>query len=255
MTRPKRWAGWTLLIATALVEAACADAQEAGGKEAKREARNAATLKTPPLTTATSVQPTDDETTKLLKRVGEDRGFLSEDLERDAKGNVCVLTLRSSNANDQALSLVTNLNSLRELGIYGRGWPETGEWTRDGISQLHKLPDLEKLRVACVAAKPSLETGVFKEICSLGGLKSLILVAASPQRPDYMFLTNLQNLVELNISWATNFGDAELSSLTNLPKLRSVYFYYDAISRRGTNVFRYTPGLTNITVILPSMQP
>ncbi len=133
--------------------------------------------------------------------------------------------------------------------------PDTGEWTRDGISQLHALTNLEKLRVLCVGPESSLKSEVFKEICSLRGLKSLVLVSSYPQQPDYILLTNLQNLAELHISWATNFGDADLSSLTNLPKLRNVYFACDAISREGTNVFRYMPGLTDATVYLPRVHP
>lgn len=212
---------------------------------------DASAPKTTLLSAMTNTQPTDAELTSLLKRVGE----RPENLERDAAGNIVFLALRGSNANDRALSVASNLRSLQELVIQGRMRPETGEWTREGIAQLHRLPNLEKLRVLCVGPEPSLNSEVFKEICSLRGLKSLVLVSSYPQQPDYILLTNLQNLAELHISWATNFGDAELSSLTNLPKLRNVYFACDAISREGTNVFRYMPGLTNASVYLPRVHP
>lgn len=74
------------------------------------------------------------------------------------------------------------------------------------------------------------------------------MVTAYPERSEYVFLTNLQNLVDLQISYATNFGDMELCSLTNFVALRNLYIYGDAVSREGTNVFSRMQHLTNAPV-------
>ena len=187
-------------------------------------------------------QPTA-ELTALLKWV-EEQG----DLERDSSGNVISLALRQTNANDRALFLASNIGSLRELIIQGRGRPDTGEWTRKGTACLNNLINLESLRILCVAPYPALQDGVFNEICNLKGLRSLSLVAACPERAEYRALTNLQNLSELRVSYATNFGDAELASLTNLVKLSSLYISFDAVSPAGTNVLAHMKRLTNATV-------
>jgi hypothetical protein len=78
--------------------------------------------------------------------------------------------------------------------------------------------------------------------------RSLSLVAACPERADYWALTNLQILSELRVSYATNFGDAELASLTNLVKLRSLSISFDAISPAGTNVLAHMMQMTNVNV-------
>jgi hypothetical protein len=74
------------------------------------------------------------------------------------------------------------------------------------------------------------------------------LVAACPERSEYVALTNLQNLAELNVSYAVNFGDGELCLLTNLVNLRSLSIEYAAVSPEGTNVLSRMLHLTNATV-------
>ncbi len=172
---------------------------------------------------------------------------------RDESGNVLSVALRWTNANNRALSLVSTLGTLQELTIQGRGIPD--EWTGEGISYLGKMTNLVSLRVVCVGPGPALKDVVFEEICNLRRLKSLSLVAAYPERSDYVALTNLQNLAELHVSYATNFGDAELCSLTNLVNLRSLFIYYDAVSREGTNVLSRMQRLTNATVRLSKSLP
>jgi hypothetical protein len=188
-------------------------------------------------------QPTNSELSALLQKVEEN----PEDLGRDRNGNVVSLALRGTNANNRALLLVSTFGFLQELVIQGRGRPDTGEWTREGIACLHNLTNLVSLRILCVAPQPALKEGVFKEICNLRGLRSLSLVAACPERSDYVALSNLQNLAELRVSYATNFGDRELSSLTNLVNLRSLLIEWDAVSQQGTNVLSRMPHLTNAT--------
>jgi hypothetical protein len=198
-------------------------------------------------------QSTDHELAALLKRLKEGRN--PGDVERDESGNVVSVVLRWTNANNRALFLVSALDSLQELTIAGRGRPETGEWTREGISYLGKLTNLVTLRVACLGLKPLLKDGVLEEICNLRRLKSLSLMAAYPERSEYVALTNLQDLAELNLSYATNFGDAEFCSLTNLVNLRSLSIYGDAVSREGTNVLSRMRRLTNATVRIRTSLP
>jgi hypothetical protein len=111
------------------------------------------------------------------------------------------------------------------------------------------------LRVACLGLKPLLKEGVLEEICNLRRLKSLTLMAAYPERSEYVALTNLQDLAELNLSCATNFGDTEFCSLTNLVNLRSLSIYGDAVSREGTNVLSRMRRLTNATVRIRTSLP
>lgn len=198
-------------------------------------------------------QSTNQELAALLRRLEEGRN--AGDVERDASGNVISVALRWTNANNRALFLVSTLDSLQQLMIQGRERPETGEWTREGISFLGKLTNLMTLRVACLGMKPLLKDGVFEEICNLTGLQTLSLVAAYPERSEYAALTNLQNLAELNVSYATNFGDAELCLLTNLVNLRKLYISADAVSREGTNVLSRMQRLTNATVGLSGFLP
>jgi hypothetical protein len=194
---------------------------------------------------------TNHELAALLKRLEE--GWGPDEVERDGSGNVISVALRWTNSNNRALYLVSTIGSLQKLTIQGRGSPD--EWTREGISCLGRLTNLTTLRVACVAPKPALKQGVFEEICNLRGLRSLSLVSACPERSEYVALTNLQNLAELNVSYATNFGDAELCLLTNLVNLRNLSIRYDAVSREGTNVLSRMPRLTNATVTTRTFLP
>lgn len=195
---------------------------------------------------ANALSSTDNELVSLLKEIEEGPG----DLVRDDKGKVISLALRPANVNDRALFLVSRIGSLQELVIQGRGKPETGEWTREGVASLGKLTNLTSLRVVCVAPLPALKEGVFEEICMLRGLRSLSLVAACPERSEYGALSNLKNLTELQVSYATNFGDAELCLVTNLVNLKSLTISFDAVSRGGTNVLSRMRHLTNAIIRL-----
>ena len=64
------------------------------------------------------------------------------------------------------------------------------------------------------------------------------MVTAYPERSEYISLTSLQNLVDLQISYATNFGDTELYSLTNLVALRNLYIYADGCFTRRNERFQ-----------------
>jgi hypothetical protein len=203
------------------------------------------------LNAAVESQSANYELAALLKRLGESKD--TGDVERDASGNINSVALRWTNANNRALFLISTLGSLRELRIQGRGIPD--EWTREGISYLRKMTNLVSLRVACVGPDIALKDGVFEEICNLRRLKSLSLVAACPERSEYVALTNLQNLAELNVSYAVNFGDCELCLLTNLVNLRNLTIYYSAVSREGTNVLSRMQRLTNATVRLSRSLP
>jgi hypothetical protein len=245
-----QWNNWLIALSGVLV-LLWASGEEAFAQQRMAEAERGAARTLSPqaidqevLDSTSKNQATNYELAALLKRLEESPG----DLGRDGSGNVVSVALRWTNANDRALVLVSSLDSLQELRIQGPGRPETGEWTREGISCLGRLTNLVTLRVACIATKPALKDGVFEEICNLRGLRTLSLVAAYPQRSEYVALTNLQNLAELRVSYATNFGDAELCLLTNLANLRSLLIHFDAVSREGTNVLSRVQRLTNTTV-------
>ena len=163
--------------------------------------------------------------------------------ERDAKGDVVSLTLSSLLANDAGLDLFSKFGSVQKLRLQtSRLSPEL---TRQGISSLVRMTNLTSINIACGGL---LKAGVFEEICKMKEIRELGLVAAYPPASEYIGLTNLHNLVELRVGYCTNFGDSELSLLTNLPALKSLTLYADGFSSEGTNVLRNMTGLTNVAV-------
>src|SRR5262245_45527871 len=93
---------------------------------------------------SSSVTRKESELDSLLKRLEE-----SDDLQKDREGLVIGLALHSTNANDQNLSLVSTLQSLKELTIQGRGWPASNRWTLEGISSLERMTNLTTVRILC----------------------------------------------------------------------------------------------------------
>ena len=189
-----------------------------------------------------SVTRKESELNSLLKQLEE-----SDDLQKDREGLVIGLALHSTNANDQNLSLVSTLQSLNELTIQGRGWPASNRWTLEGISSLERMTNLTTLRILCQSV-PELNVQFLPAFSRLTRLSTLYLVAAPQEKQNYAALTNLQNLVALHVSYDTNFGDAELSMLTNLPKLQSLDLFWDGVTRNGTNALSRMSSLTNATV-------
>lgn len=169
------------------------------------------------------------------------------DLQRDEQGQVVSLVLSQRNATDESLSLVSTLPTLRELTIRGRGYP-SNRWTLNGLAHLKRMTNLSTLRIACLATEPDMNLQFLHEVSHLEQLRSLYLVAASQKTAEYSTLTNLQNLTTLLISYDTNFGNAELPLLTNLPNLKRVDLYWDGVTPHGTNVLSQMPSLTNATV-------
>jgi hypothetical protein len=169
------------------------------------------------------------------------------DLQKDSQGHVVSLALGSRNTSDQSLSLVSTLSRLQELTIRGRGWP-SNQWTLDGLAQLKRLTNLSTLRIACLAVEPNMNLQFLHEVSRLDQLRSLYLVCASQKTHEYFALTNLQNLTTLFVSYDTNFGNAELSLLTNLPNLKHIDLYGDAVTSQGTNVLSQMRGLTIVTI-------
>jgi hypothetical protein len=190
-----------------------------------------------------SITRKDSQLESLLKWVEE-----PYDSQKDGEGRVVFLALRSTNATDKNLSLVSTLQSLQELTIQGRGWPASNRWSLEGISYLEKLTNLTTLRILCQAVPPEINVQFLPEVSRLTKLRNLYLVAAPQEKQNYTSLTNLQNLVALHVSYDTNFGDAELSLLTNMPNLRNVDLFWNAVTPEGTNVLSRMSVLTNGTV-------
>jgi hypothetical protein len=189
-----------------------------------------------------SVKQADVALESLLRRIES-----LDDLQKDGKGRVISLALHSADANNQNLSLVSTVSSLQELSIFGRGWP-SNRWTLEGLAHLKKLTNLVMLRIACLATEPDSNLQFLDEVSHLNGLRSLYLVCASQNTRQYSALTNLQNLTTLLVSYDTNFGNAELSLLTNLPHLKRVDLHAVAVTPQGTNVLSRIESLTNAMI-------
>jgi hypothetical protein len=110
------------------------------------------------------------------------------------------------------------------------------------------MTNLSALRIACLAFEPDKNLQFLEDVSQLKQLRSLYLVCASQKKQEYFALTNLQNLTTLLVAYDTNFGNAELSLLTNLPNLKRVDLYADGVTPQGTNVLSQMPGLTNVTI-------
>jgi len=161
---------WLTVLNVALV-LVCISGKEALAQETLAESEHgveqtlsAQTAKQKSLDATRETRSADHELSALLKQLEDS----TDDLGRDASGNVLSVALRSTNANNQALFLVSTLGSLQELTIQGRGLPGTDEWTREGISCLRKLTNLVTLRVACIALKPALTEKASEAIRGLG---------------------------------------------------------------------------------------
>jgi len=175
--------------------------------------------------------------TALLQRVQAANPF---DLETNSTGRILSVTLRQDLATDDTLTLITNLGSLRRLVIMPN---RRGNLTTRGISALSSLTNLVSLHLSCSGNLPE---GVFREICNLTQIRCLALYGARPPESEYSGITNLQNLVQLNVTYCTNFGDRQLSLITNLPNLRSIEVWADALSAHATNLLARMNTLTNI---------
>lgn len=170
-----------------------------------------------------------------------------DDIGRDPSGNVVSLTLRQGWANDYNLTLISGLNSLQRLVLV---LSRRAEPTEHGLASLGTLTNLVSLHLSCSGP---LQAGFFRAACTLKRLRCLDLYAACPPAAEYKSLTNLQLLAELRVSYCPNFGDEQLSLVTNLTNLRSLELKADALSSEATNLLAGMRTLTNI-LIKPSAQ-
>lgn len=168
----------------------------------------------------------------------------SEDVERDSAGNVVSVTLRTGWANDRNLILISTLDSVRRLVLMTS---RRGEPTQYGLDSLRKMTNLVSLYLDCGGPLPE---GVFRATCNLKHLRCLGLYAAYPPVSEYDRITNLQELVELHITYCTNFGDAQLTPITKLPNLRNLELKADALSSQATNLLSSMRSLTNVVIRL-----
>lgn len=168
------------------------------------------------------------------------------DVKRDDNGQVRSLTLPESRVNDEALVLASGIPSIRELRVRGRARAVNGfEPTQKWFAALVGMTNLVSLRVDCMG---EMDGGMFREITKLKSLHALSLYGAFPRREEYAGLTNLQGLLELHVSYCTNFGDAELVVLTNLTHLRSISLYATAVSSNAPKIVGQMKGVTNVVI-------
>ena len=163
-----------------------------------------------------------------------------EDIGRDSVGDVVSVVLRQGRATDDNLSLISTLDSLRRIALEPA---RRAKPTQQGIETLSRLTNLVSLQLACCGALPD---GVFNATCGLKRLRCLNLCAAYPPASEYYSITNLQDLAELHVTYCTNFGDSQLTVITNLPNLRSIELRADALSGHATNILSGMRTLTNV---------
>jgi hypothetical protein len=166
-------------------------------------------------------------------------------VKRSDDGSVVALTIPRDMGTDDTLELLEKVWSLRDLKFYVN--QDTSRFTSRGAQSLGALTNLATLRVWCAQ---EFAPGVFYDITRLKGLERLELVGSDASPKDYVYLTNLSNLVELELHQTPNFADQHVSLLTNLIHLRSVALLWTGDFGPGTNTLHTMNGLTNVVVKL-----
>ena len=185
--------------------------------------------------------PTESQVAAFLREVAADR---VAQVERDPQGQAVSLVLCRPYASDRGMILASQLRSLRSLTIQGQSM-STG-YSEHGASSLHALTNLVTLKILCTGP---LDSRFFKEVCRLRSLRELQLTAAMPPSREYRWIADLHRLERLGIANCTNFGDAEISVVTNLVKLKNLQLVNNAVTHHGTNVLKVLPGLTDVLFI------
>jgi hypothetical protein len=185
----------------------------------------------------------DDDQAKISQLLKEIERSESIPPKRDKNGEIVSLSLEQSLANDERIEIASKIHSLRELQL---GYPK--DITKEGISHLVGMTNLSSMSLWCVR---ELKPGVFEEICKIQGLRKLSLSAVHPPAGEYAAITNLQLLTVLHIGLGdgTNFGDHQLSLLTNLHNLKSLDLGYSGITFEGMKILHQMTGLTNVNVL------
>jgi hypothetical protein len=163
------------------------------------------------------------------------------DVVRDSNSTVISIRLRQKDATDENLRLVSLIPTVRELVIQGR--PAQGGLTTNGIRYLSRLTNLVTMRVCCMGF---MGRGVLEEICKLRQLREVSLSAACAATHEYFMLSNLTRVSSLHISYCTNYSDAELIAIRQLPNLRSLELKWTGVTLGATNVLTGMPSLTNV---------
>jgi hypothetical protein len=166
-------------------------------------------------------------------------------VKRSDDGSVVGLTIPRDLGTDDTLELVEKVSSLRDLKFCVN--QDTSRFTQRGAQSLGALTNLATLRIWCAN---EFAPGVFYEIARLKGLEYLELVRSDAPQQDYVYLTNLSNLVELKLHMTPNFGDQHVPLFTNLVQLRSVTLLWTGVLGPGTNALQTMNNLTNLVVKL-----
>jgi hypothetical protein len=191
------------------------------------------------------VMPTESQLWAFLRELEAEK---VAEVEHDVQGKVVSLTLRRTHATDQGLVYASLLDSLRSLAIHGRPLPS--DYSESAAASLRNLINLVSLKVLCTGP---LQPGFFRELCALRNLRELQLTDATPPKEEYSYLARLSRLERLGLASCTNFGDTELTVVTNLANLRSLKLIANGVTQQGTNVLRGMQGLTNL-VFIPTEQ-
>jgi len=132
---------------------------------------------------------------------------------------------------------VAQLKELRELRLQG------GKPTTEGFRRLRGNTNLCYVRFACLFDLPG---GMLSEAANLPQLRQLSLYGASAASSEYASLVKATNLVDLQITYARNFGDADFYRLTNLPCLQNLVVRSESLTAGSADLLPQFRALTNV---------
>lgn len=182
------------------------------------------------------------DTSNLLARVEQ---VYPGSVKRDAEGLVFRFSVPFNHVNDNSLSAIASLSSLKDLKLRFSTTDYTN-LTAHGFEQLKQLSQLETLDIGCARV---MSADRFAEICRLSSLKVLQASFCDPPRSSYALLTNLTKMEELLILGSKSFGDGELYELRSLPQLRRIILNQTSVSQDSLKFLPQFPSLTNAVII------
>jgi hypothetical protein len=158
-------------------------------------------------------------------------------VSRNSQGEIISLELWGERATDLSLVMASRVVSLGSLTV---GGSQATNCTAVGASALRSFTNLATVKLLCAG---NLKPGFFKEICQLQRLRKVQITQASPPVEEYACMAKLYQLEELGIAHCTNFGNAQLTVITNLTNLKSLELVANSVTPDGTNVLGTMRGL------------
>lgn len=182
-----------------------------------------------------------EEVSDLLRRI---EGESERCVIRAPDGGLISVTVPPRYVTDHNLELIASSRTLQTIRIIATR--DMHELSARGVVSLKALKNLRALAFQCAGRLPP---GVLEAVAALDQIQHLELIGAEPSDArEYAALTNLQNLVSLRITHASQFGGDQLVFLNSLPKLRSVSFAITGLSESDAAALVNLRNLTNCLV-------